>query len=274
MVDAPTMRATVIREHGGYDKVRVERFPKPSVREPGDVVVRVRACALNRLDVFARQGLSGSGVRAVRLPHISGVDVAGEVAEAGPGVWGWRPGDRVVLYSGLTCGHCEFCARGEETMCSAYRIFGEDTHGGLAEYCRIPASNLEPLPDHIPFELAAAAPTACTTAWRMAVTVGNLRPHERVLVLGDGGRTDRPHDGGVRHRGHQRKGPGAASRGDRGQQDGRPPDRGLRIRRGGGDRRARSGVGDQPRWRIHLAACDKESGTGREDAMLRGNLRV
>lgn len=186
-VSAPKMRAAVIREHGGYDNVRVERISRPSVRAPGDVIIRVRACALNRLDVFARQGLSGPGVHAVRLPHVSGVDVAGEVAEAGPGVRGWRRGDRVVLYSGLTCGHCEFCTRGEETMRSGYRIFGEDTHGGLAEYCRIPASNLEPLPHHVPFELAAAAPTACTTAWRMVVTVGNLRPHERVLVLGAGG---------------------------------------------------------------------------------------
>ncbi len=186
-VSTPKMRAAVIREHGGYDKVRVERISRPSARAPGDVVVRVRACALNRLDVFARQGLSGPGVRAVRLPHVSGVDVAGEVAEVGPGVRGWRCGDRVVLYSGLSCGQCEYCARGEETMCRGYRIFGEDTHGGLAEYCRIPASNLEPLPHHVSFELAAATPTACTTAWRMVSTVGNLRPHERVLVLGAGG---------------------------------------------------------------------------------------
>lgn len=183
----PKMQAAVIREHGGYDKVRVERFARPSVEAPDDVVVRVRACALNRLDVFARQGLSGPGVRAVRLPHISGVDVAGEVAEVGPLARQWRSGDRVILYPGLSCGHCEACARGEDTMCSNYRIFGEDTHGGLAEYCRIRAGNLEHLPDHVPFEQAAALPTAYTTAWRMVVTVGNLRPQERILVLGAGG---------------------------------------------------------------------------------------
>jgi len=183
----PKMRAAVIREHGGYDKVRVERFVRPSVEAPDDVVVRVRACALNRLDLFARQGISGPGVRAVRLPHISGVDVAGEVAEVGPEVQGWRPGDRVVLYPGLSCGRCGPCARGEDTMCRNYLIFGEDTHGGLAEYCRIPAENLEPLPNHVPFEQGAALPTAYTTAWRMVITVGELRPQERVLVLGAGG---------------------------------------------------------------------------------------
>jgi NADPH:quinone reductase-like Zn-dependent oxidoreductase len=182
-----TMRAAVIREHGGPEKVRVEQMPRPSVEAPDDVIVRVRACALNRLDIFARQGISGPGVRAVHLPHISGVDVAGEVTEVGMGVERWRPGHRVVLYPGLSCGHCGACARGEDTMCRHYRIFGEDTHGGLAEYCRIGAGNLESLPDDVPFEQAAALPTAYTTAWRMVVTVGNLRPQERVLVLGAGG---------------------------------------------------------------------------------------
>src|SRR5215203_6194742 len=181
------MRAAVIREHGSYDKIRIEHFAKPSVEAADDVIVRVRACALNRLDIFVRQGLSEPSVRAVRLPHISGVDVAGEIVEVGSGVQRRRPGDRVVLYPGLSCGRCASCMRGEDTMCRDYRIFGEDTYGGLAEYCRISADNLESIPDHVPFEQAAALPTAYTTAWRMVVTVGNLRPQERVLVLGAGG---------------------------------------------------------------------------------------
>ena len=181
------MKAAVIREHGGYDKVRIESFPRPSIQAPDEVVVRVRACALNRLDLFARQGVSGPGVRTVHLPHISGVDVAGEVDEVGLEVQGWKPGDRVVLYPGLSCGHCGPCERGEDTMCRNYRIFGEDTHGGLAEYCRIRAENLETLPEHVPFEQGAALPTAYTTAWRMVITAGKLRPQERVLVLGAGG---------------------------------------------------------------------------------------
>lgn len=177
----------MIREHGGRDKVNVERFPKSSVEAPDDVVVRVQACALNRLDVFVREGLSGPGVRPVKLPHVSGVDVAGEVVEAGPEAQRWKPGDRVVIYPGLSCGRCESCARGEDTMCREYRIFGEDTQGGLAECCRIRAKNLESLPAHVPFEKAAALPVAYTTAWRMVITVGKLLPQERVMVLGSGG---------------------------------------------------------------------------------------
>lgn len=181
------MRAAVVREHGGFDKVRIEELPRPVPVRDGDTVVRVRACALNRMDLFTRQGLTGPGIRAVQLPHVSGGDVAGEVVEVGPGVSSWRAGDRVVVYPGLACGWCEWCAQGEETMCSSYRILGEDVHGGLAEYCRVDARNLEPLPDHVAFETAAAVPAAYTTAWRMVVTVGRLLPHERVLVLGAGG---------------------------------------------------------------------------------------
>lgn len=180
------MRAAVIHEHGGPENVRVERMPRPTVERQGDVVIRVRACSLNRLDIFARLGLTGPGIRAARLPHISGVDVAGEVAETN-GAQGWEVGDRVVVYPVLSCGDCPFCERGEETMCPGYEIFGEDAQGGLAEYCRVPAANLERLPDRVAYEKAAALPAAYTTAWRMVVTAGGLRPHERVLVLGAGG---------------------------------------------------------------------------------------
>lgn len=181
------MRAAVVREHGGPEVVNVEQVPRPSVESPTDVVVRVQACALNRLDLFARRGLSGPGVRQIHLPHISGVDVAGEIAEVGPGVRGWAVGDRVVVYSGLSCGHCEGCMAGEDTMCREYRIFGEDTQGGLADFCRIDAANLEAIPENLSFEEAAALPAAYTTAWRMIVTIGRVRPAETVLVLGAGG---------------------------------------------------------------------------------------
>lgn len=181
------MRAAVIPRHGGYEVLEIRQVERPAIQAPDDVIVRVRACALNHLDLFARRGLQGPGVRRVHLPRITGVDVAGDVVEVGPGVRDWRPGDRVVIYSGLSCGRCEACARGEETMCERYHIFGEDTDGGLAEYCRIPAGNLERLPDHVPYETAAAVPAAYTTAWRMVMTVGALQPHERVLVLGAGG---------------------------------------------------------------------------------------
>lgn len=181
------MKAAVIRSHGDRRNVRVENLPRPEIEDPTDVVVRVRACALNRLDVFVREGLSGPGVRSAELPHVSGADVAGEVVDVGGEAQRWKAGDRVVVYPGLSCGWCGPCERGEDTMCREYRIFGEDVWGGLAEYCRVPSRNLEPLPGGISFEKAAALPVAYTTAWRMVVTAGRLLPNERVLVLGASG---------------------------------------------------------------------------------------
>jgi len=180
------MRAAVIREHGGPEMVQLERVPRPTIEAAGEVIVRVEACALNRLDLFLRKGLSGPGVRPIHLPAISGVDVAGDIAEVGSGVSGWRPGDRVVLYPSLSCGRCDACRAGEESMCAHYRIFGEDVSGGLAEYCRVPAGNLEALPEHLSYLEAAAVPVAYTTAWRM-LTVADVRPQDRVLVLGASG---------------------------------------------------------------------------------------
>lgn len=182
-----TMLAAIVREHGGVDQVRTEEVPRPKMSQPDEVLVRVRTCALNRLDIFARQGLTGPGLRPRRLPFISGVDIAGEVAETGTAVTDWRKGDRVVIYPGVSCGRCESCRQGEESMCGNYQIIGEHMNGGLAQYCLVPAANLERLPEHVPFETAAAVPVAYTTAWRMIVTVGGLRPHERVLVLGASG---------------------------------------------------------------------------------------
>lgn len=181
------MRAAVIRQHGGYDQVRVERVPQPKVQAPDDVIVRIRAAALNRLDLFVRKGVSGPGLRPIHLPRITGADAAGEVVEVGEHVEDLRPGDRVVVYPGLTCGRCEFCRQGEDTMCRQYRIWGEDVDGGLAEYGCVPARNLYRIPPELDWETAAAFPCAYTTAWRMVITTGRLKPHEKVLVLGAGG---------------------------------------------------------------------------------------
>ena len=180
------MRAAVIREHGGPEKVQIEHVLKPEIEGPDDVIVRVRACALNRLDLFVRRGVRGPGLRPIHLPRITGVDVTGEVAEVGSEVRDWRAGDRVVVYSSLSCGTCEECERGEDSMCRHYKIFGEDTDGGLAEFCRIHAGGLEPLPDHLSFTQGAALPVAYTTAWR-GLKVAGLQPTDRVLVLGASG---------------------------------------------------------------------------------------
>jgi NADPH:quinone reductase-like Zn-dependent oxidoreductase len=182
-----TMLAAIVREHGDVNRVRVEEVPRPVVSQPDEVLVRVRACALNRLDIFARRGLTGPGLRPRRLPFISGVDIAGEIADVGAAATEWQEGDRVVVYPGVSCANCDHCRRGEETMCANYRIIGEHMDGGLGQYCLVPAANLERLPEHIPFATAAAIPVAYTTAWRMIVPVGKLFPHERVLVLGASG---------------------------------------------------------------------------------------
>lgn len=180
------MRAAIIREHGGPEKVRVENVPPPRITTPDEVLIKVRACALNRLDVFVRRGVTGPGLRSIELPRITGVDVAGEVVSVGTGVTAWHAGDRVVVYSSLSCGDCVACARGEDSMCRHYRIFGEDVDGGLAEFCVVNARNLEALPPHITFADAAATPVAYTTAWR-GLKVAAISPEHRVLVLGAGG---------------------------------------------------------------------------------------
>lgn len=177
------MRAFVLR---GQGRAALEEVARPDPG-PGEVRLRVAATALNHLDVFARTGISGPGIREQHYPHVSGVDVAGVVDAAGPGVEDPRPGTPVVVYAGMSCGRCELCHRGETSMCADYRIFGEQTWGGLAEYTVVPAGNLLRLPEGFDLRVAAAAPAAFTTAWHMLVTAAAVRPGERVLVIGAGG---------------------------------------------------------------------------------------
>src|SRR3990170_2626850 len=118
---------------------------------------------------------------------ITGVDVAGAVEEAGSGVEGWERGDRAVVCPILSCGRCEFCRAGEQSMCVEYRIFGEHRPGGMAEYTAVPAVNLVRLPDGVSFETAAAAPACYATAWRGLITAGLLRAGEDLLVVGASG---------------------------------------------------------------------------------------
>ncbi len=184
------MKAVVIREHGGLDKLLLEDVPTPRPG-PGDALVRVRAVALNNLDIWARSGPPGGRPvypwRERRLPITTGVDVAGVVEEVGPDAGQVAVGDRVVINSILYCGRCEWCLAGEQSMCREYRIYGEHTPGGMAEFTVAPAKNLLRIPDDLPFERAAAAPVCCTTAWRMLVTVGRLRAGEDLLVVGASG---------------------------------------------------------------------------------------
>jgi NADPH:quinone reductase-like Zn-dependent oxidoreductase len=121
------------------------------------------------------------------LPHVGGSDIAGTVEQVGGGVLGWSKGDRVAVNPSLSCGRCDMCAIGEDCLCKEYRILGEHTWGGFAEFVKVPAANLVRIPEGFKFETAAAAPLASMTAWRAVVTRGGLRAGETLLVIGGGG---------------------------------------------------------------------------------------
>ncbi|HVR69318.1 MAG TPA: zinc-binding dehydrogenase [Vicinamibacteria bacterium] len=176
------MRAIVINRHGGKEVLEPAELPDP-VAGPGEAVVRVRACALNRLDVWTRLGQSG---RALEFPHVLGSDIAGEVLALGSPAEGITPGQRVLLAPGVSCGRCRMCLAGEDNSCRQYRLLGYQIPGGYAERVRCPLVNLVPLPDHVPFEDAAAFPLVFLTAWRMLLTRAAVRPGEDVLVWAAG----------------------------------------------------------------------------------------
>jgi NADPH:quinone reductase-like Zn-dependent oxidoreductase len=176
------MRAVVLEQHGGPEVLTLRDVPEP-VPPPGWVKVRVRACALNHLDLWARRGLPG--VR-YPLPLILGNDVAGEVAEPGPGVQGIEPGAEVVLAPGVSCGRCEACALGDDNFCRRYQVLGNGLNGGYAEYVVVPAANVLPKPSRLSWAEAAALPLVFLTAWHMLVHKAGVRPGEDVLVLAAG----------------------------------------------------------------------------------------
>src|SRR5471032_1545542 len=175
------MKAVRFHQHGGPEVLRYEDAPDPDLM-PGEVLVRVRACALNYLDLWGRQGLPN--VR-IPMPHISGSDVAGEiVASAAPDV---ATGRRVMLQPGVSCGRCAACLSGKDNECPQYEVLGYIHHaGGCAEYVKVPVQNLVSIPDEIDFVQAAAFPLTFLTAWHMLITRAKLQRGEDVLVLAAG----------------------------------------------------------------------------------------
>lgn len=155
-------------------------LPEPGPRE---VRIRVRAAALNHIDIWARRGLPH--VR-YEFPHRLGADVAGEVEALGPGAVGAKVGDKVVVNPGLSCGACERCLLGQDALCRRYRILGENTQGGYARHINVPDANLLPMPATLSFEEAAAVPLAFLTAWQMVVRKGEIAPGQTVLVQAAG----------------------------------------------------------------------------------------
>jgi NADPH:quinone reductase-like Zn-dependent oxidoreductase len=156
-------------------------IPEPGA---GEVRIRVRAAALNRLDIWVRNGWPGI---KLPLPHILGADAAGDIDQIGPGVEGWSVGDRVVIDPSVSCGRCAYCRSGRQNLCDSFGIRGEHTTGTYAEYITISARNLLKLPDSVSYVQAAGAALVYLTAWHSLITKGNLRPAETVLIVGASG---------------------------------------------------------------------------------------
>jgi NADPH:quinone reductase-like Zn-dependent oxidoreductase len=172
------MKAVRIHQFGGPEVLTYEDAPDPQLRND-QVLVRVRACALNHLDIWVRKGLPG-----VKLPHILGSDVAGEVVEVGEYVGGFKPGQRVLLAPMHYCGQCEKCVAGLQNQCRAFTVLGNGVDGGNCELITVPAANVIPIPDSLDFNQAASVPLVFVTAWHMLVGRAGIRPGQTVLVLG------------------------------------------------------------------------------------------
>ncbi|MGA7401234.1 MAG: zinc-binding dehydrogenase [Candidatus Sulfotelmatobacter sp.] len=172
------MKAVRIHQFGGPEVLTYEDIPEPQLRKD-QVMVRVRACSLNHLDVWVRKGLPG-----VKLPHILGSDIAGEVVEVGEYVTGFKAGQRILVAPMHFCGHCEKCVEGLQNQCRIFTVFGNAADGGNCEFFAAPAANVIPIPDSFDFIHAASIPLVFVTAWHMLVGRANMRPGQTVLVLG------------------------------------------------------------------------------------------
>ncbi len=179
----PPMKAVAIDSHGGPEVLRYRELPTPQFADD-EALVRIEAAALNRLDIYVREGWPNL---RLQFPHILGADGAGVVEARGKEVTQAAVGERVVLDPSLPCGTCDACRRGEEVLCAEYRILGEHVDGTYAELVKVPGENLLPLPDGVPLEPSAAAPTTFMTAWRLLMTRAAVQSGETVLVLGAGG---------------------------------------------------------------------------------------
>jgi len=172
------MKAAIFRQHGGPDVLEYADVPEPRIRA-NEVLVEVRACALNHLDIWARKGLPGIDIP---LPHILGNDVSGVVREVGELVTWVKAGDEVMVQPGVSCGHCEACLSGKDNFCREYDIIGYRRDGGYAELVAVPGANIIPKPAALSWEEAAALPLVTVTAWHMLVTRADVQPGENVLV--------------------------------------------------------------------------------------------
>ena len=176
------MKAVLFRQHGGPDKLSYEDLPEPVIGSE-DVRVRVKACALNHLDIWIREG---NPAYPVTLPHVSGSDAAGIVEQVGSHVDSVTVGQRVFVSPGLSCWKCDQCLAGRDSLCRSYGIVGAKTHGSYAEYLKVPFRNVLPIPENLSFEQAAAFPLVSVTASHMLFALAGLQHGETVLIMGAG----------------------------------------------------------------------------------------
>lgn len=177
-----------MRGHGDLSQLELAEVAAPEVSAPGDVRIAIKAAALNHLDLWTLHGLPGL---ELRFPHVLGGDGAGVVESVGGGVERVKPGDRVMFNPGISCYRCDWCLRGEHSLCESYRLLGEHLPGTIAEYLVIPEQNVVPIPatarGEVSFAGAAAYSLVTLTAYRMLVTRAAVRPGEAVLIWGVGG---------------------------------------------------------------------------------------
>ncbi|OHB77067.1 MAG: hypothetical protein A2W31_10040 [Planctomycetes bacterium RBG_16_64_10] len=177
------MKAVLFHKHGGPEVLEYADYPTPEPKA-GDVLVRLRAASLNRMDVMVRSGWPGL---KLELPHINGADGAGEVAALGANTTGFKIGERVAINANLGCGQCEFCSNGQDNMCRNWHLLGETIRGTYAEFICLPSRQLYHLPDDFDFHASAAAALVYQTAWHSLVKRGGVKAGETVAIVGAGG---------------------------------------------------------------------------------------
>ena len=177
------MKAAIFKEYGGCEKLEYTDFELPKINY-NEVLIEVKACALNHLDLWVRQGIRGS---ALKLPHILGNDISGIVKKVDKVTNNFKIGDEVVISPGISCGNCQFCLQGKDSYCRSYEIIGAmNYHGGYAEYVKVPIQNVLPFNFNLSFEEVASLPLVFLTAWNMLTTKGKIKMGETILIYGAG----------------------------------------------------------------------------------------
>jgi NADPH:quinone reductase-like Zn-dependent oxidoreductase len=177
------MKAIVFHQHGNTDVLRYEDFPTPQLGS-NQVLIQIKAAAMNRVDIWTRNGYPGL---KLEMPHILGSDGAGVIAAVGEGVTQFKAGDRVVINTNLSDGTCEFCIAGQDNLCARWNLLGETVRGTYCETIAVSDRNVLAIPDDFPFDQAAAASLVFHTAWHSLIVRGSLQAGESVLIVGSGG---------------------------------------------------------------------------------------